>query len=406
MDLCDRTQCTGCGACRNICPQKCIQYEKDELGVEYANIDQKKCIECGLCNQVCPVLHLPEGNQSTECYSAWSCDEDIRLTGASGGIATEFYCFAAENGVLFAGVEMDADFNAVYALEDKEWGKFRNSKYVYSDTGFIFSKVKRELKSGRKIIFIGLPCQVAGIRNYLKTTKCDTKNLLTIDLVCHGVAPADYLKNHINYLEIKSREKANQAMFRDPAEQTSTYTFSLKNQDGVFYKRKVNRNDRYQEGYHKGIVYRQNCYQCPFANKERMGDITLLDFSGVGKISKCEYDNKDVSCVLINTQQGKQWFGRLCKQRDLYVEKRPINEVYNYEARLHSPTTIPKERAKFVKKYLESQNFEKAMNIAARKLILKNQIKYYLHVEVIKKILAKVLPVAIKNYIKGLLKRN
>ena len=116
-----------------------------------------------------------------------------------------------------------------------------------------------------------------------------------------------------------------------------------------FTRKKVYRNDVYQIGYHKGIAYRENCYHCRFSNKQRQGDLTLSDFAGVGKYKKCDYDNKNVSCVLVNTKKGYNFYQSLLLENRIYSEIRPIEEEYDFESRLHTPTPIPKERNKFKK---------------------------------------------------------
>lgn len=403
MQVCGSKKCTACGACLNICPLNCIQYENDRMDAKIAYIDKKRCIECGLCQKVCPILTPPKTNQSILCYAGWSLNTRTRLTCASGGVATEFYRYASANGIPFAGVKLNSDFEAVYILEKKDWKGFKNSKYVYSNTNSIFKQIYKQMELGEDIVFIGLPCQVAALRNYLDTLKCNKGNLLTIDLICHGVTPVEYLKDHIMELERKYAEKTTEILFRNPIFYTYTYTFTLKNLKKIFYKRAVKRNDAYQIGYHNGIAYRDSCYQCTFSSTNRTGDITLADFGGVGTKKECLYDNKNVSCILVNTEKGLQWIHQLLENNYLYLEERPIEEVYDTEERLHSPTPIPKEREKFVKYYLRYRCFDKAMAYAAKKIILKNELCWFFHIEDIKKIVAAILPVTVKKIMKQIM---
>ena len=404
MYVCSQGMCTACGACRNICPRKCIIYKTDKLEMSSAYIQKEDCINCNLCKKVCPIENKPTSILSEECYAAWSVDKKNRNTSASGGIASEFYHYASEYGVWFAGVKMDKNFNAVYCLEKKNWKKFLNSKYVYSDMNNIYPHIKEKLCLGNKVVFVGLPCQVAGLKNYLAICRCSTEYLLTIDLICHGVTPPEYLKKHIQSIEKKYRKNATEILFRDPDTYTFTYTFTLKSKGVAFYRKKVSRNDVYQIAYHKGIGYRENCYRCQFANKYRVGDITLADFGGVGSIRKCIYDNKNVSCILVNTEMGKKWLNTLSNTGKIYIEKRPIEEEYQTEGRIHSPTQVPKERDRFITLYSQTQDFEKAMKHAAKKIILKNEACYILHIELLRQYGSRILPEVVKRIIKAIVR--
>lgn len=403
MFVCGAEECVACNACFNICPQKCIIYKIDELGKSSAYINLEKCIHCNLCKKVCPVLEIPNGNKSSECYAAWSLDSNIRNISASGGVATEMYRYASKHNILFAGVKINKEYEASYSLEKSDWKKFSNSKYVYSDTNNIYRDIKKNLRDGKKILFIGLPCQVAGLINYLSVQKCVTDNLVTADLICHGVTPTNYLKEHIKNIIKDKANKVTNIYFRDPEFHTYTFTFSLRNNNKIIYSKKVYRNDTYQVGYHSGIAYRENCYRCKFARDFRVGDVTLSDFAGVGTIEKCNYDNKKVSCILINTKKGKNYIQTLRQEGYIFLENRPIEEEYKTEARLFSPTPVSLERIKFKEIYSKGESFDKSIKIAARKRIIKNEIRYFLHIDFLRRIGSRIIPNFLKKYIKLIL---
>lgn len=397
--------CTACNACINICPKDCISYEMDFTGTKYAIINKNKCILCNLCKKVCPQLNYVEDNFPKHCYAAWSHNIEIRKKSASGGIATELYkMFEAEEG-LFSGVKLTDSFSAEYQLADKldVIKDYQNSKYVYSDTKMIYQSIGNLLKQGKRILFIGLPCHVAAIKQYVKIKKIVDDKLFTVDLICHGVTPSEFLKEHIAYIEKSYNEKATKLYFRDPDNHTYTYTFSLQNEKGTFYRRKVHRNDMYQIGYHYGITYRSNCYKCRYAQPKRVGDITLADFGYVGTYASCEYDNKNVSCILINTEKGKRLIEDLNKTGNIFVEERPMEEEIETEKQLKYPTVSPKERKKFLKLLLKTGNFEISMKGAARIIILKNEIKYYFHIDEIYSKISHMLPKAFKASVKKLI---
>lgn len=407
MGVCDADKCSACGVCINICPKGCISYLKKETGTKVAVINKNSCVNCHLCKKVCPQLDTVEGLESFVCYAAWSFDDTIRTNSASGGIATELYRFFSDKGYKLAGVSMTPMHTAEFSLSDsfESMPAYRNSKYVYSDAGNIYYEVGKNLVNQRGVLFIGLPCQVAALKKYLFVKKISLELLFTVDIVCHGTTPEQFLGEHIEHIEKKKKKKAIHVEFRDPEEKTSSFTFSLKDAEHTFYKRRVKANDVYQIGYHAGITNRDNCYSCQFATRKRQGDITLADFSYVGSYEFCSYSNENVSCVLINSKKGESLFSELCSTDRIFYEKRPIEEEVTTEKQLNYPTRVPREREKFLKEIKSNNGFEKAMKYAARKIMIVNTVKNITHIEKIKQIMSEKLPPNVKNGIKKVLKR-
>ncbi len=407
MNVCDTEKCSACGACINICPKGCISYLKKETGTKVAVINKNSCINCHLCKKVCPQLDTVEGSESFACYAAWSFDDTIRTNSASGGIATELYRFFSEKGYKLAGVSMTPMHTAEFSLSDsfESIPAYRNSKYVYSNAGNIYSEVGKNLTNQRGVLFVGLPCQVAALKKYLLVKKISLDLLFTVDIVCHGTTPEQFLVEHIGYIEKKKNKKAICVEFRDPDEKTSSFTFSLKDAKTTFYKRKVKANDVYQIGYHKGITYRDNCYLCQFATRKRQGDITLADFSYVGSYEPCSYSNENVSCVLINSKKGERLFSELCSADRIFYEKRPLEEEVTTEKQLNYPTRVPMERETFLRELKSNKGFEKAMKHAVRKIMIVNTVKNITHIEKIRQIMSEKLPPNVKDGVKKVLKR-
>ena len=407
MGVCDADKCSACGVCINICPKGCISYLKKETGTKVAVINKNSCVNCHLCKKVCPQLDTVEGLESFVCYAAWSFDDTIRTNSASGGIATELYRFFSDKGYKLAGVSMTPMHTAEFSLSDsfESMPAYRNSKYVYSDAGNIYYEVGKNLVNQRGVLFIGLPCQVAALKKYLFVKKISLELLFTVDIVCHGTTPEQFLGEHIEHIEKKKKKKTIHVEFRDPEEKTSSFTFSLKDAEHTFYKRRVKANDVYQIGYHAGITYRDNCYSCQFATRKRQGDITLADFSYVGSYEFCSYSNENVSCVLINSKKGESLFSELCSTDRIFYEKRPIEEEVTTEKQLNYPTRVPREREKFLKEIKSNNGFEKAMKYAARRIMIVNTVKNITHIEKIKQIMSEKLPPNVKNGIKKVLKR-
>lgn len=408
--FCDQLQavcgdkCTACGSCVQICPKKCISYKKNEFGTVKAIKDMNVCCSCKLCEKACPQLNDLVWNYPLESYAAWSMDQKIRETSASGGIATELYRYCSRSGYYYSGVIMNDNLSPEYRLyhSEKEFVAFQNSKYVHSDTNTIYFEIGELLKHNKKILFIGIPCQVAGLQQYLKAKKVSDNNLVVVDIVCHGTTEKHFLQEHITSIEKKYNKTATDVFFRDPEEGTHTFTFSLKEGMNTFYKKKVHRNDTYQVGYHYGITYRDNCYECKYARRERVGDITLSDYSGLGKAAPCAYGPRNVSCILVNTLKGKQLVLNL-KDVLIHADRRPLSEELDNEKQLNHPTIECEMRKVYLAELKKTGNFETAMNMAAKKQFVINEMRYYLQIEKIKSIASKIVPVRIKKLLRKII---
>lgn len=377
--ICEKDNCTGCGACVSVCSQKCVLYEEDALDNIYPKIDQKKCVKCGQCRRVCPELNPVPSYNIKKCYAAWSGDPAIKENSASGGIASELYLYLIKNGYKVAGA-MWSDQRVIFKISEniEDVSKFRNSKYVFSSVGACYEEISKLLKEGKKIFFVGLPCQVAAVKNYCKVTNADDSNLILADLVCHGVMASQYLISHVKSIEKKRGKRTEEIFFRDPQFGTCMFYFTLHDKKGIFYKKQVKSNDCYQIAYHKALSYRENCYHCKYACRNRNGDLSLCDFTAVGTLGEFEYTNENVSCVMVNTNKGeKLWYEILASGR-VWAEERPIEEITDYEKQLNFPSKKHKSRSKFENEYIKSKNFEIAACHALFMDILWNMLNFVL----------------------------
>lgn len=404
--VCKEGDCCACNACVDICPSKCIHFETDIYGYSYAVINKEKCVNCGLCKKTCSQLIDNDYIYPKLCYAAWSTDSDIRARSASGGIATEIYRAVIEEDGVVCGVKMEQQFKAIFSIEEnfEAVRNFQNSKYVFSDTCEIYKEIAEKLKTkNQKIVFIGLPCQVAGLLRYIETLRISNINLITVDIVCHGVTPTRYLQEHINRISQSKKINVTEVCFRDPDERTDTFTFSLKNERNTFYKKKVNRNDYYQIGYHRGITYRNNCYNCKFARAERVGDITISDFPSVGRCVPTEYNSENVSCVLVNTEKGQVLLNSMQHNGKIFVDRRPLEEALNFSKQLQHPTQVPVERDKFLEELKKSKDFDIAMKKAVKKIVIRNEINHALKLNKIISAISEMIPKNIKIRIKKIM---
>lgn len=363
MKLANRNSCTGCMACLQICPINCIQVKEDEWGNLFPFIDKLECITCGRCQSVCSELNREYQNfsNSKKCYAAWSIDSNIRDTSTSGGVAATLYRVAVNHGYIISGVEYNGDFCAIQTLTDQadKISAYQQSKYVYSDTSCVYKDIKNKLEQDQRILFISLPCKVAGLKYYLGK---QYQNLITVDIVCHGTPPYKQMAEHI--LNIDKKHEAKKLSFRSDNE----YIFKLTDDSSTTLYNKSAADDEYLSAFLNGLNYRDSCYHCQYAKPERISDLTICDFWGLGKVIPFKHPYSGaVSAVLVNTSKGEEFLSK--GQEALFLEERPVNEAVEGNTQLRQPSQIHPNRDEFLREYPKVA-FEKAVRIC-----LKNEMK-------------------------------
>jgi coenzyme F420-reducing hydrogenase beta subunit len=351
-----KADCCGCKVCQEACPASCITAELDEEGFAYPIVDNYKCLDCGRCLQVCPIINIPLGNEmQQEVFAAWSKDKSIRHNGSSGGL---FEIFANEylssGGVVF-GAAFDACLQVKHtcAVDRIELKSLCKSKYIQSDMLGCYVKVCEQLKSGRKVLFVGTPCQVAALQNYLGKPY---DNLALMDLVCHGVPSQSLFNKCMQHEEDTRGIRIEGYQFRTKVTNGSTPHYYTE----TFFKNGRHRKrisfyyrSPFYYGFQKYITLRPSCYRCRFSMPRRVADITIADFHGISK-----YLDVDrllgVSMVIINTPKGLSLFnlvnGQLrCERFDLQIA------VENNDC-LSAPTKMPSNRTEFFED-LKSKDF-------------------------------------------------
>ena len=359
MEICKKEQCTGCGACLNICPESAVSMQLDELGKTYAVVNTEKCINCGMCINVCPANNMPEVNQCINCYAIWSKNSEYSSKCASGGLSTGFAESVVKNDGVVYGVKFDEELNLVFdSTENHDFSVFMGSKYVQSDTRHIYSDVQKKLKDGRQVLFVGTPCQVGGLKNFLRK---DYENLITVDLICHGTPPISYLKDHIKGV---TDEKITDISFRGEKD----FFLTLYNNEECVYSKR-NHEDTYFTAFLEGLTYRDNCYTCKFARPERVADITIGDFWGLDKSTMTKKHNGRISLMIVNTQKGKVFFDTV--KESFEFEERDINEALKHNGQLVAPSKMHEDRILFEEMY-KKYGFEKAVNTPRIKKKIRN----------------------------------
>ena len=184
----DKEKCCGCESCVQVCPKHCIKFVKDRQGFGYPKVIESKCIHCGLCEKSCPILNASNKVLPSDVplFAAYNDDDRERATSSSGGIFKQLADYViAQKGVVF-GAAFDEEWNVIhdYAESANDIERLKRSKYVQSSIKDSYKNVKSFLQDARLVLFVGTPCQIAGLKAFLKK---DYENLLTVDVVCHGV---------------------------------------------------------------------------------------------------------------------------------------------------------------------------------------------------------------------------
>ena len=269
-------RCVGCRSCEQSCPKHCISFVEDKEGFLYPEVDDKKCIECKICLKVCPCENAKLHRSTPKKVWAWKSTKSADvMRSASGGAADSAAKTVLEmNGVVY-GAAYDEKFvvSHIEVTDDEDRKKIQSSKYVQSDLKDCYTKIKKRLTQNRKVLFTGCPCQVAGLYAFLGG---DKNNLYTIDLICHGVPSPKFLKRYLEYQSEKNGGQVNYLNFRSKDKKGWSTRIKIKTKKKTMEMPLV--LDRYGKHFMEGDCYRESCYQCEFANINRVGDITVGDF--------------------------------------------------------------------------------------------------------------------------------
>ena len=320
ISIVDKKQCCGCSACFNICPQQCIRMQEDEEGFLYPQVDQKICIQCGLCEKVCPLLNnnaFVEKDFPREFYAVQALDDVVRAESTSGGAFTPLgQAVLEQRGVVFGAAFQDNKSYHVkhrVAEEPHELRMFRGSKYVQSEMGDSMQRCKAYLEAGRMVLFSGTPCQIAGLKSYLRK---DYDNLLTVDVVCRAVPSPKVFQKYLEYQAKHIPGRIENVRFRDKCYGYSYSTMSIYSSSGKKYHKGIE-SDLYLRTFFSGICDRPSCSTCQFRSYH-LSDITLWDCFHVSVIDASMDDNKGTTRLSINTHKGKQ----LLEQAKKYLKIR------------------------------------------------------------------------------------
>lgn len=358
--VCEKGKCTGCMECIDICPKKAIKII-DSL-VEYnAVIDSSQCINCNACHNECQNNIKQVLAKPVYWKQGWAQDDFIRMSSSSGGVAAAIErAFIKNGGIVCSCIFNAGKFEFDFAESENEVCKFAGSKYVKSSPEGVYKKVLERLKLGEKVLFVGLPCQVAAIKHYTK----NHQYLYTIDLICHGTPSPKILDSFLSDYGVRLTE-VKSIKFRDKDK------FRLE-QDGkcVAVPTTI---DTYLMTFLNSTIYTENCYQCQYARIERSSDITLGDSWG-NELEKCIQD-KGVSLVLCQNEKGKE----LLSQTDLTLIDVDLEKAIENNHQLYTPSQKPVQRNLFFRKLKKGCFFKKVVRRCYPKLYFKNVTKTFIY---------------------------
>ena len=351
--LMNKKNCTGCSACASTCPKQCITMVTDSEGFWYPKIDQLKCIDCSYCQKICPVLNQVVSHSVPHAFAAFCKDETIRKCSSSGGVFSILAKRVIDNGGIVFGACFDKHFSVEHGFtETKEkLDLFRGSKYVQSKINNAYLQAKTFLEHGRLVYFSGTPCQIGGLKAFLRK---DYNNLICQDLICHGVPSPKAWKEYIAFREHVAGTSVKSVNFRDKRDGWQKYSVSIRFQNGQEYHEPLD-NDSYLKVFLNNIDLRPSCYHCPFKGLSRESDITLADFWGIEKIFPKLCDNKGVSLLLVHTEKGRSLLKETANSLFLKPFDCSIVSVLNPSVCQSAP--LNKNRNNFFK-YLRKKDFD------------------------------------------------
>ena len=331
INIINKKECCGCGVCSNICPKNCIGIETGKDGFTYPVIDTASCVDCKLCESVCPFMTQPYKSMGIKVYTCHSKDEDIRYNSSSGGIFSELATMVFdENGIVF-GAAFDDTMELVPASAENKYEleRLKGSKYVQCSTGDIYTRVKAQADTGRKVLFCGTPCQVKGMKGFLKKAY---DNVLLVDFVCHGVPSMDTLRKYIAAREKESGKKIVNLSFRDKSISWESSGMRILYEDRTteFCKKD---QDYFLRGFLKNLFLRDSCHNCKVKNLTSGSDLTLGDCWRLVGTSK--NDHKGESIVICNSKKGADALKCISERIISAVSDFEIETRYNRSA-VHS----------------------------------------------------------------------
>lgn len=345
--ICERRLCTGCGVCANVCPVGAIEMVQNEVGFNYPKINLDKCIHCNKCRNTCPILNKKERPEfNKEIYAVKNKNLDERLKSTSGGVFSMFSRYVLEQKGIVYGCEMKDNKAAhIRITKISELARLRGSKYIQSNLSNVFESLKKDIDTGKLVLFSGTPCQIGAIKAFLGK---EYPNLITVSVICHGVISDKVLNLHLSDLEKKYKASISEWNFRNkkpnPWNEASV-SYKVGNS-----KKTVNfLDDNLMYLYLKNVILRDSCYDCKFKGDNNVADIIIADYWGIEISNKEFFDANGVSACVINSVHGKDFFDKIDIKKYAYIEKGDFEDLEKYNSAYTHQVTCKVDRRKYVR---------------------------------------------------------
>ena len=373
-----KEECFGCESCVQSCPQNAIHMEKDEEGFSYPKVKLDVCTDCNNCHKVCPIEYpIEKSTEKQTAFGGYVTDSKIRGESTSGGIFSAIVDnWCDENYVIFGAASDGLNVYHDYITDKNNISLFRKSKYLQSTIGSSFLDARNFLIEGKKVVFSGTPCQIAGLKAFLKLY--DTTNLLTIEVICEGVPSPFFMDRYNEYMEQKYGSQISKLDYRFKDMKSfdnlgkGKWDFEVMLttlEDGT--EKKIDRwFNPFWDIWLKHLMSRPSCYHCPFTTKERVADISLGDLWGVHLYCPELYGNNAGSSLIIcNTHKGNEALE--ISKKDIYGHSLDIDDAIKYQSAMRKPIDNNRDRAEFME-VVKNMDYERLCEKWYNKPTLKN----------------------------------